>query len=286
MKELNGWLNLYKEKGITSHDLVYKVRRALKYKKVGHAGTLDPMATGVMVIALGKTTRLIRFLEEVKTYRAEIYFGIRTDTLDAEGTVIEEKELNFSEEELYPLLKKYTGKIEQIPPMVSAISHNGVRLYKLARQGIEVERKAREVEIYELKILEINLPKIIIEVNCQSGTYIRTLADDIGRDLGCGAHLSGLERISSNRYFNLPDAKNVSEISSDSVIDPEIPLLSMDKIILNQEQELKYLQGQKIAVETGSTNLFRVKNSENNLLGIGFAEQGFLKAKVNFQGIS
>ncbi|MBC7475111.1 MAG: tRNA pseudouridine(55) synthase TruB [Candidatus Sericytochromatia bacterium] len=280
MSELKGWLNLNKEKGITSHDLVSKVRKKLKIKRVGHAGTLDPMATGVMVIAVGQATRLIQFLQETKTYKAEVYLGITTDTLDAEGKILSENQVNVTQEQIHQAIKKYIGKIKQIPPMVSAIHHEGVRLYELARQGIEVERKSRDIEIYNITISEINLPKFTIEVSCQSGTYIRTLADDIGRDLGCGAHLSKLERTEANKIFARQNSLEVDDITPETLIPFDLPVRYLPEISLDDELAKKYLQGQKINI-TNKNDTYRVTNN-NSLIGIAKLNDNLLKPEVNF----
>ncbi len=280
MSELKGWLNLNKEQGITSHDLVSKVRKKLKIKRVGHAGTLDPMATGVMVIAVGQATRLIQFLQETKTYKAEVYLGITTDTLDAEGKILSENQVNVTQEQIHEAIKKYIGKIKQIPPMVSAIHHEGVRLYELARQGIEVERKSRDIEIYNIIISEINLPRFTIEVSCQSGTYIRTLADDIGRDLGCGAHLSKLERTEANKIFIRQNSLEVDDITPESLMPFDLPVRYLPEISLDNELAKKYLQGQKINVNN-KNDTYRVTNN-NSLIGIAKLNDNLLKPEVNF----
>ena len=276
-----GWLNINKESGITSHDLVSKVRRALKTKKVGHAGTLDPMATGVMTIAVGKATRLIQFLEETKAYIGEIHLGVTTDTLDAHGKIISQKEVNTTNEIIIETVNKFSGKIKQIPPMVSAVHHEGVRLYELARKGIEVERKAREVEIYQIKVLNINLPFVTIEVHCQSGTYIRTIANDIGDILGCGASLSKLQRIESNNCFNISESKEIENISVDDLIDFEYPIAYLPVITLGDEEAQKYLFGQHL---TGFTfnGFSRIKDNNQKFLGIAYSIENKLIPKINF----
>lgn len=280
-KSPKGWLNINKEPDITSHDLVSKVRKKLKTKKVGHAGTLDPMATGVMVIAVGQATRLIQFLKETKAYKAEIKLGLVTDSLDITGKVLEEKEVIISENQLIEVVNKFKGKINQVPPMVSAVHHNGVRLYELARQGIEVERKSREVEIYSIKILNINFPYFEIEIHCQSGTYIRTIADDIGKILGCGACLTTLKRIQSNALFNGSDSKNIQDINEEDLLDIEYPLSYMNEIKLNDEQSQKYLHGQHLS-GFSFDNFVRVKNNENKFIGIAYSLDNKLIPKVSF----
>ena len=195
----NGFFVIDKPAGITSHDVVSRVRRILGTKKVGHTGTLDPFATGVLPIAVNDGTKVIPFLDEgYKTYEALLRLGVTTDTLDMTGAVLSEADPScITREQLLSLLSEFTGSISQIPPMYSAIKQGGQPLYKLARQGLEIERKARDVEIYSLELLSFNLPFAAICVVCSRGTYVRSLADDIGRRLGCGAALQELRRIAS-----------------------------------------------------------------------------------------
>jgi len=276
-----GWLNVRKEKGITSHDVVYKVRKALGFKKVGHAGTLDPMATGVMVIAVGKATRLIQFLAETKRYKAKILLGITTTSLDADGQILKVSEVNVEKEQVESIIKKYVGKIQQTPPMVSALHHNGVRLYDLARKGIEVERKSRDIEIYSIDLLNLDIPTIEIDVKCQSGTYIRVLADDIGKELGCGAHLIGLERTEANEFFNLSNSIDISEINEDKLLNLEYPLNHLEKQSLNCEDSIKYLQGQAIFQINSYNGFIKVFDENNNFLGIGKSIDNKISPYVN-----
>lgn len=281
MNELKGWLNITKEKGISSHDLVYKVRKALKFKKVGHAGTLDPLATGVMVVAVGKATRLIQFLNETKKYKAILCLGKTTTTLDAEGEILSEKEVNITQEQLLTVINSFVGKITQIPPMYSSVHHNGQRLYELARQGIEVERKERHIEIYSIDFIEQKENFVEIDVYCESGTYIRTLADDIGRLLGCGAYLSYLERTEANNTFAKKDSINIEELTSEKLLPLDYPLQYLPEILLNEELEKKYLHGQILTLDEDKKNGFcRVLNSNKILLGIGKMENNQLIPKV------
>jgi tRNA pseudouridine55 synthase len=192
----DGLLNLNKPAGPTSHDVVARVRRLTHLSRVGHAGTLDPPATGVLLIGIGKGTKLIQFLHAYrKTYRATLRLGIRTDTHDATGRVIAEQAVGqLTTEEITAVLGAFQGHIAQIPPMYSALKWQGQRLYTLARQGIEVERQARPVHIVRLVLVDRTADCLMLEVECSGGTYIRVLADDIGQRLGCGAHLCALTR--------------------------------------------------------------------------------------------
>lgn len=209
---INGVVNVYKEKGYTSHDVVAKLRGIFKQKKIGHTGTLDPQAEGVLPVCLGNGTKLCDMLtDKRKEYVAEFLFGITTDTQDMTGSVLSEREVRVTEEEAREAILGFLGSYEQIPPMYSACKVNGRRLYELAREGKEVERKARPVTIYELEILSMALPEAAIRVVCSKGTYIRTLCHDIGERLGCGAAMKTLLR-TKVEPFTLSEAKKLSEI--------------------------------------------------------------------------
>jgi tRNA pseudouridine55 synthase len=212
---MNGYFVIDKPAGITSHDVVSRVRRILGTRKVGHTGTLDPFATGVLPVAVNDGTKVIPFLDEgSKTYEALLRFGVTTDTLDMTGVILSESDYAaISSEQLVSCLAGFTGAISQIPPMYSAIKQNGQPLYKLARQGVEVERKARDIEIYSLELLTFELPHVAVRVTCSRGTYVRSLADDIGRKLGCGASLQELRRTASGP-FTIDDAITLAELES------------------------------------------------------------------------
>lgn len=209
---MNGIINLYKEPDFTSFDVVAKLRGILKQKKIGHTGTLDPAATGVLPVCLGNATKLCDMLtDRTKEYRAVLLCGITTDTLDTTGTILTQSDVNVSEEDIRKAVQKYTGTYEQIPPMYSALKVDGKRLYELAREGKEVERKGRTVTIFECEIEKIELPRITLRVSCSKGTYIRSLCDDIGRELGCGGAMEKLVRTRSGR-FSIDQAYTISEI--------------------------------------------------------------------------
>lgn len=205
---MDGIINVYKEKGYTSHDVVAKLRGILHQKKIGHTGTLDPDATGVLPVCLGKATKVCELLtDKKKTSLAVVRLGVQTDTQDLTGTILEEKEVQVTEEQIRETTASFLGDYEQIPPMYSAVKVNGKRLYELARQGKEVERKARRVHIYTCDIRDIALAKneFSMEVTCSKGTYIRTLCQDIGEKLDCGAAMASLVRTQVDR-FQLEDA--------------------------------------------------------------------------------
>ena len=205
----DGILNLDKPKGPTSHDVIDRIRKLTGIRRVGHAGTLDPMATGVLLVCIGKATRVSEYLMAgQKVYRARVRLGITTDTYDAEGQVVASASVapvDFSRAEVEAALARFRGTIEQVPPMYSALKRQGKSLHKLARQGVEVEREPRQVEILRLELTEWEPPECTLEVTCSPGTYVRALAHDLGQALSCGAHLTGLTRLASGG-FRLEDA--------------------------------------------------------------------------------
>lgn len=228
-----------------------RVRRTLGLKRVGHAGTLDPMATGVLVMAVGPATRLLQYLPlEPKVYEAEIRFGQATDTQDAEGIVISEGEVptNLSEQ-LDSNRIHFIGMIEQTPPMFSAIKMNGKPLYSLARQGEEVERIPRQITINSLDILGLEGNVAKVRVSCSAGTYIRTLAHDLGKRIGCGAHLSALRRIQVGA-FAISDAVQLDQVSGEHVVSPRDALGNVHFVELESEDVARVRNGQAISTST------------------------------------
>ena len=212
MNDYCGIIILNKPVGISSHKCVGIARKALDMKKVGHTGTLDPQASGVLPILAGPATRASDFLTmEDKRYRATILLGTKTDTLDMAGEIIEENPVDVTEEEIRSTVKKFVGNIQQIPPMYSAIQVNGQRLYHLARQGVEIEREPRDITVFSIDIESIDFPCINVNVHCSKGTYIRTLAADIGDAVGCGACIKKLQRTASG-VFTLENAITPDEL--------------------------------------------------------------------------
>ena len=192
---INGVINVYKEAGFTSHDVVAKMRGICGQKKIGHTGTLDPQATGVLPVCLGSGTKLCDMLaDRDKEYIAQLLLGIRTDTQDITGQILEEKEVIVSKEEIQKTILGFVGAYQQVPPMYSALKVDGKKLYELARAGKEIERAARLVMLHEIEILDMQPPKVTFRVLCSKGTYIRTLCDDIGKKLGCGGTMASLKR--------------------------------------------------------------------------------------------
>ena len=211
---INGIINVYKEKGYTSHDVVAKLRGILRQKKIGHTGTLDPEAEGVLPVCLGKATKVCGLLtEKDKVYEAVLLLGRTTDTQDITGTILEEKDAACSVEQVQAVLKMFEGAQTQIPPMYSALKVNGKKLCDLARAGIEVERKPREITVFSIQIKEIALPRVRMEIHCSKGTYIRTLCHDMGQALGCGGCMESLIRTKA-AGFELKDAVKLEEIEA------------------------------------------------------------------------
>ncbi len=210
---MDGILNIYKEAGFTSHDVVAKLRGICRQKKIGHTGTLDPMATGVLPVCLGKATKVCDFLtNQTKRYQATVLLGITTDTQDVSGQILHKRPVAVSEEKLRQVICRFTGETEQIPPMYSAVKIQGKKLYELARKGVEVERKARKITIYSIRgiLMEPACNEFQMTVHCSKGTYIRTLCHDIGEMLGCGAAMKSLLRTQAGD-FSIEHAVTLSE---------------------------------------------------------------------------
>ena len=210
---INGIVNIYKEKGYTSHDVVAVLRKVVGQKKIGHTGTLDPDATGVLPVCLGRATKVCELLtDHDKTYKALLLLGKTTDTQDISGEILEERDPgNLTEEEVRSCIESFIGEYDQIPPMYSALKVNGKKLYELAREGKTVERKSRKVQIHGIRILEMNLPHVRMEVDCSKGTYIRTLCHDIGEKLQVGGCMEELERTKVGRFLK-EDAVTLDEV--------------------------------------------------------------------------
>lgn len=228
---VDGLLVIDKPKGLSSHDVVQRVRRLLRTKRVGHAGTLDPLATGVLLVAVGEATRLVEFLMEgEKTYRTELRFGEITDTQDSEGRLLERRPTcDLKESDLRSACREMTGNISQIPPMYSALKRDGVPLYRLARKGEEVERYPRTVTVSRMEVADVRLPEATLVVDCSKGTYVRTLCHDLGERLGPGAHMTVLRRTRSGA-FGEAEAVSLEELSAASAAGA-VPLIPLDKVL-------------------------------------------------------
>ena len=290
---ISGILNINKEVGISSNKCVSLVKKALNTKKVGHTGTLDLEASGVLPIVIGKATRVSDFLmDERKEYITEAIFGKRTDTLDYDGEVVETSDVTFTREDLEKEMENFIGEITQIPPMYSAIKVNGQKLYDLARKGIEVERKKRQVNIYSFKIVDFNFPKATFKITCSKGTYIRTLIDDLGENLGSFAYVNSLTRSKVGDFY-IEDAINSEDLlnmSREEVLDKLKPvdyaLKTYPKIILDKSYLKQATNGMTMAVNSMDTNSLHRVYVENEFIGLGKAHKSsdkyFLKMEKVF----
>ncbi len=294
---MTGLIILDKPKDMTSFGAVARVRRICSEKKCGHTGTLDPMATGVMTVMLGGATRFCELLpSHDKAYIASFRLGVRTDTLDITGTVLETKEVNSTAEQVKEALKDFEGDISQLPPMYSAVSVNGQRLYDLARKGIEVERKPREVTVFSIELLSANEEnaEYSIAVECSSGTYIRTLIDDLGAKLGCGAVMTDLRRTKANG-FSLENAVTVEELAKLAEIgELEKALIPVDKALedypliqVTQPQAKRFSNGGELFIQRlkcpKMLGFYRVYDPDGNFIGLGEIDGSeFLKVKRVF----
>lgn len=274
-----GFLNLNKPVGLTSHDCVAKVRRMLKCKRVGHGGTLDPAATGVLPIAVGKATRLLQFLPEAKAYQAKIRFGVQTTTDDLEGEIVESKpspELTL--EQIEPLLRQFLGFIEQKPPIYSAIRRDGKRLYELARAGETVEVPVRTVEVSKIEVLGWDAgeyPELEVAIACGPGTYIRAIARDLGTLAGVGGTLASLIRTLScgmnlETSLSFEDLETQIQAENVTLINPDFPLQHLPKVTLEQTEAQRWCQGQKIQIDGQNIEQTSVRvYEEQQFLGMG-----------------
>lgn len=272
---MDGILNIYKEKGFTSHDVVAKLRGILHMKKIGHTGTLDPDAEGVLPVCLGSATRLCDLLtEKDKVYEAILQFGVETDTQDLSGQVLSRKAVEVTPDQVRALAESFTGVIHQVPPMYSAIKINGTRLYELARAGKEVERPAREVRIDKIYIEEICLPRVRMQVHCSKGTYIRTLCHDLGRAAGCGGCMAELKRIRSG-MFSIEDSlllEQVAALQKSGRLSAH--LLAVDRFFdgyptlqVPAEQDRLVHNGNVLPMD-GEGERFRIYDSEKRFIGV------------------
>lgn len=283
---MDGIIVINKPIGCTSYNIVYRVKKIFK-EKVGHTGTLDPLATGVLPILIGKGTKLSNYLmEHDKEYIATLKLGKKTDTLDAEGEVIEEREVDdniFNKDKIDEVLNKFIGKIEQIPPLYSAIKVNGKKLYEYARNGQNVEVKPRQVEIYKINLLNIDKEQkeIKFKVNCSKGTYIRTLCLDIAEKLGSIGYMSSLQRTRVGR-FKIKDAITIDELEKNEQNNEflnknliSIEDIFIDKEVINLDDTKSFLNGVKIKIKK-EDGIYRIYNN-NNFMGTGIIENNLLK---------
>lgn len=278
---MNGFVVLDKAEGRTSFQAASSLRKIYNEKKTGHTGTLDPMATGVLPVALGKATRFIDFLPDAdKAYIARLRFGMTTDTLDITGKVLTETAAHVSKAEVEAALGAFRGEILQVPPMYSALSVNGRRLYELARKGVEVERTARKVRIHELVLTNEANGEFEITVRCSKGTYIRSLIADLGQALGCGAVMTALRRTAANGFL-IENAKTEEALRADpagALLPTAHPFLCLPQVTVTEKQQTRFLNGGALAADRvkdlGGEGRYRVYGPEGDFLGLGEFRNG------------
>ncbi|EIG23840.1 tRNA pseudouridine(55) synthase TruB [Haemophilus paraphrohaemolyticus] len=280
-RDVHGVFLLDKPQGMSSNDIMQKVKRLFQANKAGHTGALDPLATGMLPICLGEATKFSQFLlDSDKRYFVTAKLGERTDTSDAEGQVVETREVNVFEEDILAALPQFRGDILQVPTMFSALKHNGKPLYEYARQGITVEREARPITIFELKFVEYQAPYLSLEVHCSKGTYIRTLVDDLGEVLGCGAHVSVLRRLAVGDYpveemMPIEELQLLAESFPQQELDRlllpmDTAVASLPQINLDESQTKAVKFGQRVKFENGEQvyGLVRLFSNTQQFLGV------------------
>lgn len=255
-RDIHGVFLLDKPEGMSSNDILQKVKRVFKANKAGHTGALDPLATGMLPICLGEATKFSQFLlDSDKRYLVTAKLGERTDTSDAEGEIVQTREINVSEQEIIDSLAQFRGDIQQVPTMFSALKHNGKPLYEYARAGITVEREARPITIFELKFISYEAPYLNLEVHCSKGTYIRTLMDDLGEALGCGAHVTMLRRIGVSTY-------------------PADKMMTWERLQqLAENDDLETLDQHLLPVDSAVTTLPKIELDEEQTQAVGFGRR-------------
>lgn len=276
---MNGFINLIKKKGISSNTALQEAKRKLKVKKAGHLGTLDPMAHGVLVLGINRGTKFSSyFLESDKTYKAEITLGASTDTDDVMGKTVEESSKKVCAKEVEIALKTFIGKSMQVPPSYSALKHKGKPLYKYAREGKPISKPPREVIIYSIKNFEFKNNICICEIHCSKGTYIRSIARDLGNMLGVGGHLSDLERLGQG-VFNIKNAYTIEQLNEDSILSIESAFPNFLNINLSSNETKFFLNGVKIKSQNYSDAIYKTYSDKGIFLGLGEVQDSNLKLK-------
>ncbi|MBM7868988.1 tRNA pseudouridine55 synthase [Clostridium pascui] len=271
---MNGVINVYKPSGITSFDVVRTIKRLSKTKKVGHTGTLDPMATGVLPVCIGNATKIVDYImQNHKVYKATLKLGVTTDTYDREGKILSENKLNdISDKHIEEVIKGFIGEIEQMPPMYSALKVNGKRLYELAREGIEIERQKRKITIYDINIENIEIPYVEFTVKCSKGTYIRSLCYDIGDVLKVGGAMWDLKRVETGT-FSIENSIALEDLNEENIENFIIPMneaLTYKSRVFSNKFEKLLLNGVTIQ------NPFVIKDIEENILYKVYIEDRFI----------
>ncbi len=278
----HGYLVIDKEQGWTSHDVVARVRRLTGVRRVGHAGTLDPAAVGVLLVAVGNATKTIEFLSDAtKAYDAEVILGIETDTYDAEGAVVARADPgHVTRPAVEQALARFRGEIEQLPPMHSAVHVGGKRLYQIARKGQTIDRPLRRVTVNRLEIVDWHPPSFTLHVDCSKGTYIRTLAHDLGQELSVGAMLANLVRTRSGPFMragamSLAELERQIEVKPWSALayHPDVPLRDLPAVVIDHNASMRWRMGQTIELDLAAAGLHRVYDQTNEWLGIGVYDE-------------
>jgi tRNA pseudouridine55 synthase len=279
-RDVDGILLLNKPLGLSSNKALQAARNLFKANKAGHTGSLDPLATGLLPVCFGEATKFSGYLLDAsKSYRAVCQLGQTSSTGDGEGEITPAVAVNVNEDQLQQVIKQFTGKIQQIPPMHSAVKHQGERLYNLARQGVEVERKSREIEIYSLRVLSFSQDKLELDIHCSKGTYVRTLAEDIGAQLGCGAYLAALDRTGVQPFWDMRSytLDELREIADDEAKQLDDCLLPMEAAVadwpaieLNDNLSFYMRQGQPVQVPGApSSGYVRLLDDAKGFIGAG-----------------
>ncbi len=289
---MNGVLNIFKNKGMTSFDVVSRVRKIANEKKVGHTGTLDPEAEGVLPVCIGKATKIIDYImDSEKGYSVKFKLGIKTTTYDLEGEVLEERDTSsLTEKEVEEAINSFKGEYSQVPPMFSALKKNGVRLYDLARKGIEVEREGRNIKIYNIENINIELPYVSMDVTCSKGTYIRSLCYDIGEKLNVFATMTELKRFKTS-FFSEDDSINIDDLNKENIkehlISIEEALKNYPEIYLTKGYDKLIINGVRVADKRFTKNivendiLYKVYDENKKFLGLGKKnKEGFKMEKL------
>ncbi len=282
-RDVHGVFLLDKPQGVSSNDIMQKVKRLFQANKAGHTGALDPLATGMLPICLGEATKFSQFLLDAdKRYLVTAKLGERTDTSDADGQIVQTRDVSVTEQEILSALDSFRGEIMQVPTMFSALKHQGKPLYEYARAGITIEREARPITIFELKFVEYQVPYLTLEVHCSKGTYIRTLVDDLGESLGCGAHVVMLRRLSVANYpmdkmITIDDLQNLSENRPldqlDNYLLPiDTAVSSLVPVKLNTEQSKAVGFGQRVKIANETQIYGQVRLFSDNGIFLGVAE--------------
>jgi tRNA pseudouridine55 synthase len=276
-RQVHGVLLLDKPSGISSNQALQQAKRLYQAAKAGHTGSLDPLATGLLPVCFGEATKFSHYLLDAdKSYRAVIKLGVRTTTGDAEGEVVQASPVQVSPEQIEAVLTSFSGPIAQVPPMYSALKHQGKPLYAYARDGVDIQRAARQVVIHAIRLLRFARDELEIEVDCSKGTYIRTLAEDIGNALGCGGHLKSLRRLATG-HFRLKDALTLEQLETMSAEERDRSLLPVDASIAHlpqlalDEASAHYLQQGQRVWKSGvvPAGLFRIYNAQGAFMGMG-----------------